>query len=77
MLASRADSFLSGFIEVFYQPDKPPKYGGHGPRSLASCGVSLRSNKQQVDGRARKKMLWIADAGRSATCIYFNYLASL
>ena len=42
MLASRADSFLSGSIEEFQQPDKPPTSGSHGPRSLSSY-----RNKQQ------------------------------
>ena len=32
-----ADSFLSGFIEVFQQPDKPATCESHGPRSLPSC----------------------------------------
>ena len=49
MLASRADSFLSGSIEVYQQPDKPLFCGSHGPRSLSSC-----RNKQQEAGRARK-----------------------
>ena len=74
MLASRADSFLSGTIEVFQQPDEPPTCGSHGPRCLSSCVVlccEVTSRKQQEDGRARKKsMLWIGDSG-------LNYLASL
>ena len=72
MLASRADSFLSGSIEIFQQPDKPPTCGSHGPRSLSSCVVLCcfaGSNKRLV-GPEKNYMLWIGDAGRSATCIF-------
>ena len=66
MLASPAFSFLSGFIEVFQQPDKPPTCGSHGPRSLSSY-VAL----QQEAGRARKKAMLAY-----LLHVFFNYLAS-
>ena len=81
MLASRAESFLSGSIEVFQQPDKPPTCESHGPRSVSVvlCCISSQqaTNNKRMVGPEKNYMLWIGDAGRSATCICFNYLASL
>ena len=59
MLASRAESYLSGSIEVFQQPDKPPTCGSHGPRSLSSY-----RNKRLVGPEK------IGDAGLSTACIF-------
>ena len=41
-----AVSFLSGFIEVFQQPDKPTICGRHGPRSLLSYVASQQEARK-------------------------------
>ena len=69
MLASRADSFLSGSIAVFHQPDKPPTCGSHGPRSLSSCVVLCCVATRGWSGQ-KNYVLSKGDAGRSATCIF-------
>ena len=64
-----ADSFLSGFIEVFQQPDKPPTWESHGPRSLSNC----RNKRPEKIMYVVNRRFW------SIHCMhfFFNYLASL
>ena len=79
MLASRADSFLSGSIEVFKQPDKPPTSENHGPRELPSCVVLCcfaTSNKRLV-GPEKNACSGKAMLAYPMHAIFFNYLASL
>ena len=61
-----ADSFLSGFIEVFQQLDKPPTCGSHGPRSLSSYVA-----KQQEAGRARKNRRCWPFVAKQHNCMQF------
>ena len=57
-----AYSFLSGFVEVFQQPDKPPTCKSHGPSSLSSC-----RNKRPAKNNVQSNLVISKSKGPSKT----------